>query len=331
MESGTKEVTTLACLRAGLTRRPETGAVFAALSIFVFFAIWAENFLTAKSMASTLTLTAELAIIAMAVTLLMIAGEFDLSVGSVLGISSVLVPYSIVNYGLPPELAILVALGVAALIGLLHGLIVVRVGIPSFIVTLGGLLFWRGMVAVITEGFPLSLPDSGGIFDFFGHRFSSGLNVSVFWFLVVGVVLSVLLTRTRWGNWIFASGGNERAARGMGVPVDRVRVALFMLTAGAAGLVGVIQIARFNVVDPARGTSLELEAIAAAVIGGARLTGGYGSVIGTALGCLMLGMIRNGLVLGGVAGYWYTTIIGALIVVAVLINQLAGRTKDPRK
>lgn len=308
-----------------LVERPEAGALAAAIALFAFFSVWADRFLTVDSMASTLAIAAELGIVAMAVTLLMIAGEFDLSVGSVLGISSVLVPYSMVEYDVPAGLAVVLGLGIAVAIGALNGILVVTLRIPSFIVTLGALMFWRGIIAVITKGFPVPVPDSA-VFEPFSHRFESGINASAFWFAALIVVMTLLLSKTTFGNHTLASGGNERAARGLGVPVDRVRVLLFMGTAAAAGLVGVMQAGRFGSVDATRGQGLELEAIAAAVIGGTRLTGGYGSVIGTALGCLMIGMIRNGLALGGVASYWYTAIIGLLIVGAVVINKVAGRS-----
>jgi simple sugar transport system permease protein len=309
-----------------LTGRPETGALVATLAVFVFFALWADNFLTTQSVASTVTIAAELAIVSMAVTLLMIAGEFDLSVGSVLGFSSMIVPWLVVNHDVPIILAVLAGLGAALTIGFINGLVVITMRIPSFIVTLGALLFWRGVLQVITEGFPVVVPNSQ-VWDVFSYRFESGFNVSALWFAAMAVVLAYLLTTTKTGNWIFASGGNERAARGMGVPVDRLRLALFMLTAFSAGLAGLIQAGRFNSVDSLRGDGLELQAIAAAVIGGARLNGGYGSVIGTALGCLMIGMIKNGLALGGVASFWFQAIVGLLIVGAVIVNQVAGRTR----
>lgn len=314
-------------LRRVLAGRPETGALAATLTVFVVFALWADRFLTRQSFASMLTLAAELAIVAMAVTLLMVAGQFDLSVGSVLGVSSVLVPWFMINHDVPAFLAIGIALAAGLTIGFLNGLVVITMRIPSFIVTLGALLFWRGVLFVVTEGFPLSVPREAKAFDYFSHRFESGFNVSALWFGALAVVLTYLLVGTKFGNWIFASGGNERAARSMGIPVDRVWLALFMLTGLFAALAGVIQVGRFISVDANRGQGLELEAIAAAVIGGSRLTGGFGSVIGTALGCLMIGMIRNGLILAGVASYWFTAIIGLLIVLAVIVNQVAGRTR----
>jgi simple sugar transport system permease protein len=303
-----------------LVGRPEGGVVAATLCVFFFFAVWADDFLTTESIASTLALTAELGIVAMAITLLMIAGEFDLSVGSVLGMSSVLVPWLVTTHDVPVAVAVLAGFAAALSIGFLNGILVVTTKIPSFIITLGALLFWRAVVFVITKGFPISVPDGGILFDIFSYRFSNGLYVSAFWFVGVGIALAFVLSRMKLGNWIYASGDNEGAARGMGVPVARLRLGLFMLTAGAAGLVGMIQLSRFGSVDSNRGTGLELETIAAAVIGGGRLNGGYGSVLGTALGCLMIGMIRNGLALAGVASYWYNGIVGLLLVVAVVIN-----------
>jgi simple sugar transport system permease protein len=160
-----------------LIERPEAGALAATVALFAFFSVWADEFLTVDSIASTLAVAAELGIVAMAVTLLMIAGEFDLSVGSVLGISSVLVPYSMVEYGLPALPAIGLGLAVATAIGALNGILVVRLRIPSFIVTLGALMFWRGVVNVITKGFPVPVPESA-VFEPFSHRFDSGFGWS---------------------------------------------------------------------------------------------------------------------------------------------------------
>jgi simple sugar transport system permease protein len=310
-------------------RRPESGAVVGTGILFVVFTIWAPNFLSLQSMASIMTIAAELAVVAMGVTLLMVAGEFDLSVGSVLGVSSVMVPWLMLQ-GFAPPVAILAALLFAALIGLVNGLIVTKGGIQSFIVTLGGLFWWRGVLFAITEGFPVQVDRSEPWFQPFSARFQYGFHASIFWFVALALILSFVLLRTRYGNWIFATGGNKKAAQQRGVPVDRVKISLFVLTAILAGLTGIMQMGRFSSVDSLRGTLFELEAVAAAVIGGALLSGGYGSVLGTALGCIMLGMIRNGLVLAGVPGYWYRAFIGLLIVIVVIINVRSGRVAPPR-
>ena len=311
-----------------LARRSEFGALVSAIIVFVTFSIWAELWLTPESIGSILVVATELGIVAVAVTLLMVSGEFDLSVGSVLGVSSILVPWLMVTLNAPAFIAILCAFAAAITIGSIHGLIVITARIPSFIVTLGGLLFWRGVVYIITDGFPVNVPRQDPLLKAFSYRFESGFDVSLFWFIGLAAFVTFLLMGTRFGNWIFASGGNEHAARSLGVPVDRVRWSLFVLTSSCACLAGIVQVGRFSSVDANRGLSLELEAIAACVIGGASLHGGVGSVIGTILGCLIVGMIRNGLALAGVANYYYQSVIGLLIVVAVIINQFAQRRAE---
>ena len=312
-----------ATARSLLIGRPETGALFGAILMFTFFAFYADNFTTRTSLAGLASITAELGILSAGVTLLMIAGHFDLSVGSVLGFSSVIAPYLILNYETNPFVAVLVAVGAAISIGFLNGVLVVGTRIPSFIVTLGTLLIWRSVLLRITEGFPVAVDKDTLVFKLFFR----GYQVSFLWFIGVVVVLSFLLLRTRFGNWIFAAGGNERSARSMGVPVDRVWIILFIVTALCACLMGLIQVGRFNTVEATRGTGLELQAIAAAVVGGARLNGGYGSVLGAGLGAAMIAMIQQGLVLSGIANYWLNFAVGLLIIIAVIINQQLGRSR----
>ena len=318
-------------LRGLLIGRPETGALFGAIVIFVVFSFVADNFTSRASIAGMASITAELGIVSMGVTLLMIAGHFDLSVGSVLGFSSVIAPYLMLNYDTNPLLAVLCAVGAAITIGLANGFLVVTTRIPSFIVTLGTLLIWRSVLLRITQGFPVQVEKETTIFKIFAYRveegFFRGYQVSVLWFLAVIVVLSFVLLRTSFGNWIFAAGGNERAARSMGVPVDRVWIVLFVVTALCAALMGLIQVGRFNTVEALRGQGIELQAIAAAVIGGARLNGGYGSVLGAALGAAMIAMIQQGLILAGIASYWLNFAVGALIIGAVILNQVLGRSR----
>ncbi|HEV8685877.1 MAG TPA: ABC transporter permease [Gaiellaceae bacterium] len=320
--------------RGLLTGRPETGALFGAAVMFVIFAFIApssDTFTSRIALSGLLSITAELGIVAMAVTLLMIAGHFDLSVGSVLGFSSFIVPYLMLEYGYSIWVAALIAVGVAISIGLINGMLVVTTRIPSFIVTLGTLLIWRGVLLGISGGEPAHVEQESILFKIFSYRIESGpfrgYQVSVLWFIGVMVVLTFVLLRTRFGNWIFASGGNERSARSMGVPADRVWLVLFVLTAIAAFLSGLIQVGRFNVVEATRGQGYELQAIAAAVIGGARLNGGYGSVVGAGLGALMIAMIQQGLVLSGIASYWLQVAVGALIIGAVIVNQVLGRSR----
>jgi simple sugar transport system permease protein len=312
-------------IAAVLRERPETGAIVAAVALIVVFSLVANYFLSMPSIASMATVAAELGIVAMAVTALMIAGEFDLSIGSILGFSSMIVAWLITRADCPAFLAILSGLVAGTLMGVINGVIVATTQVPSFVVTLGAMLFWRGVGFVLTDALTLSLSSLSPVFDIFSYRFDNGLQISALWFIALLLIWSAVLLRSKFGNWVFASGGNERAARGLGVPVDRVRITLFGVAGLSSALVGIIQLGEYHSVDSLRGTGVELNAIAATAIGGARLYGGYGSVVGTALGCLIVAVINNGLVLAGVASYWYSLAIGLLIVVSVVINQLLRR------
>lgn len=315
----------LGAVRRLLATSGEIGAVGATLAVFVVFAVTTPNFLTLPSFSSILIIAAEIGVIAIPMTLLMIAGHFDLSSGSVLGFSSLLLPFLVVNYNVQADFALLAAFIAALVIGYLNGAISVRFRLPSFIVTLGSLLFWRAATFVMTGGFPISLPKQPGVISIFSFRLGNGFYASALWFALFVVIFTFVLARTKIGNWVFASGGNERAARSLGVPVDRLWIGLFVLTAAGAAIAGFMQVGRFNSVDALRGAGIEQQVIAAAVIGGVRLTGGYGSVIGTALGCLMFGMIRNGLVLAGLGSYWFEGITGLILVGAVVVNQWLAR------
>ena len=306
-----------------LTEKSAFGAAMAGLVTFAAFVIIAPHFLSGNSIASILAIAAELGIVAVGVTLLMIGGEFDLSVGSVLGLSALSVPL-LMSFGLPAILAVLTGFAIAATIGAINGVIVARTLAPSLIVTLGALFFWRGVVLMTTGGFPVAVQRDDPLFVLFSSEIY-GVNVSVIWLVAVVLLGSFLLYRTRLGNWIFATGGNPTAARQMGVPTTRVKVTLFMIASVLAALAGMIQMTRFGSVDALRGQGVELTAIAATVIGGTRLQGGAGSVWGTAFGVLTLAMIQLGLLLAGIPGYFYQATVGLLLIVAVLINLYIGR------
>ena len=314
------------------TKHPEAAAGLATLVMFGLFSWWGTNFLTIYSVNIMLVILAEWGIVALGFTLLMISGEFDLSVGSVLALSGILVMF-MVNAGLPVPIAVVIMLILGVAIGLLNGLIVVKLGIPSFIVTLAAMLFWRGVILVITKGFPVSfnLDRSTAthvqvpFLEIFSYRFENGFNISVLWSIGVAVMLTLILQRTRFGNWIFATGGNKLAAIQAGVPVNRVKLILFGLTAGLASLAGIIQMSRLGDVDPLRAELIELRAIAAIVVGGTLLFGGYGSILGTVFGVLLIGIVGQGLVMAGVPGTLFEGFLGVLIVVGVIINTMAQR------
>jgi ribose/xylose/arabinose/galactoside ABC-type transport system permease subunit len=310
-------------LMRSLAERSAFGAAAAGLVTFVVFVVVAPNFLSGNSITSILAIAAELGIVAVGVTLLMIGGEFDLSVGSVLGLSALSVPL-LMSGGLPAILAVMIGFLIAATVGAISGVIVARTLAPSLIVTLGGLFFWRGVVLMLTGGFPVAVKQDDPLFVLFSSEIY-GVNVSVFWLIAVVLLGSFLLYRTRLGNWIFATGGNPTAARQMGVPTARVKVTLFVIASCLAALAGMIQMTRFGSVDALRGQGVELVAIAATVIGGTRLQGGAGSVWGTAFGVTTLAMIELGLLLAGIPGYFYQATVGLLLILAVLVNLYIGR------
>jgi simple sugar transport system permease protein len=299
--------------------RPEFGPFV--LLVVELAGFWAINpdFLSGQNISNTLAFTVELGLIALTMTLLMTSGEFDLSVGSLFGFSPVLM-WTLFNGGLTSlPVAFAIAMAVAALIGLVNGWFVTKLKIPSFLVTLGMLLVVRGTALFITDGFPQRTWSASGqwlaqalVGDFYVGGFR--VYMSLFWFIGAAIALSYVLTETKAGNWILATGGNAGAARARGVNVNATKVALFVLSSLMASLAGVISSIRTSAANPNSGTGYELEVIAMVVIGGTALTGGRGTIIGTVLGIFILRVMRNGIVLIGVPGLAYNIFIGAIIL-----------------
>jgi simple sugar transport system permease protein len=318
--------------RAGLLRRllarPELGAVAGAILVWVFFALVAGNrgFLTLDGTASYLAVASELGILAVAVSLLMIAGEFDLSIGSIIGASGMVIAMLNIEYGWPLWAAIVMAIAFSLVAGFLNGLVVVWTRLPSFIVTLASLFIFRGLTIGITRlvtgrtqlgGIDTDAPVVSWLFGGEIGRFS----VSIVWWLALAALATWVLLRTRVGNWIFGAGGAPDASRNLGVPVNRLKIGLFMTTAFSACLVAILQVVNFGGADVLRGTGQEFQAIIAVVIGGTLLTGGYGSAIGAVFGALIFGMVRQGIVITGVNADWFQVFLGAMLIVAVLVNN----------
>jgi len=310
--------------------RPELGPfILLLIEIFVFWAI-NPDFLSPQNISNTLAFTVELGLIALAMTLLMTAGEFDLSVGSVFGFSPVLM-WTLFNSGVAPlEGAFLIGLVVAALIGLVNGLFVTQLKIPSFLVTLGMLLVVRGTALFITDGFPQRTWKADGqwLAEALVGDFTIGgfrLYASLFWFIAAVVILGYVLTQTKFGNWIQASGGNPGAARARGVNVNATKIGLFVLCSVMAALSGIISSIRTSAANPNSGTGYELEVIAMVVIGGTALAGGRGTIIGTVLGILILRVMRNGIIMIGVPGLAYNIFIGAIILGMMALHSWLER------
>ena len=309
---------------------PEFGPLVLLIAELLIFAIIKPAFLSGLNISNILTFTVELGLIALAMTLLMTSGEFDLSVGSVFGFSAVIM-WTLFNSGvMPMEVAFLVAIALALLIGWVNGFFVTRLNIPSFLVTLGMLLVVRGSALYITSGFPQRTWSAEGVwlanvlvgeFSILGFR----IYMSVFWFALFAIATHYLLTQTRSGNWVQAAGGNANAARARGVNVDRTKVLLFMFSAAMSAFAGIISSIRTSAANPNSGTGYELEVIAMVVIGGTVLTGGRGTIIGTVLGIFILRTMRNGIVMIGVPGLAYNIFIGAIILGMMALHSWLER------
>ncbi len=309
---------------------PEFGPLILLLVMLVVFTSINPAFMSLTNISNALTFTVELGLIALAMTLLMTSGEFDLSVGSVFGFTPV-VMWTLFNTGTMSLFpAFVLAIFVALAIGMFSGLFVTRLNIPSFLVTLGMLLVVRGSALWLTSGFPQRTWKAGEQWLaelLVGDFYIGGLRIymSLIWFILIAVIFHLLLTRSRFGNWIQATGGNAGAARNRGVPIKRVKLLLFMLCSAMAGLAGVISSIRVSAANPNSGMGYELEVIAMVVIGGTVLTGGRGTIIGTVLGVLILRLMRNGIVLIGVPGLAYNIFIGTIILGMMALHAALER------
>ncbi len=299
---------------------PEIGAITMFLVIFGFFALLAPNFLSVSSLSGMLNLAAVVGTVAIGATVLMVAGEFDLSVGATMGLAA-MAYIQLCNLGVPEVLALTATFVFAGGIGLLNAAIVLRAKVSSFIATLGTLMVGRSLLVLWTGGNVVRLDEAGWVTALIAGRIhDGGLRMMALWFVVLIVVFHLVMTRRRFGNAVYAVGGNPSAARTMGVQVERVKVAAFLITSWLAAFAGVMQLSRIGSINALTGQGFELQAIAAAVVGGALLTGGYGSVLGTLFGALVAGMVRNGLILMGFDSRLATGLIGLVLIIAVIIN-----------
>lgn len=317
-----------------LLTRPELGAAGGVIVVWAFFAIIAgdSGFLSLRGAATYLEVSAELGILAIAVALLMIAGEFDLSIGSMIGATSMTMAILSGQFGVSVWISMFLALVLALVVGYLNGYVVIKTNLPSFIVTLASLFIIRGATIgfsrLITGRTQIGNVDEAPGFLLAEAIFASevqigaaGFPISIAWWLGLAALATWVLLRTPQGNWIFGIGGDANAARNVGVPVNNMKIALFMTTAVAAWLVAVIQLTSFTGADVLRGEIREFFAIIAVVIGGTLLTGGYGSAIGAVFGALIFGMVRQGIVFAGVDADWFQVFLGGMLLVAVLINN----------
>jgi simple sugar transport system permease protein len=306
--------------------RPEAGGVISVIVVFAFFAVMAgqNGFLTTLGTAGWLDTASELGIVAIPIGMLMIAGEFDLSVGSVVGASSMIVAMVSGYYNLSPWLGVALAFLFAALVGLANGLIVVWTKLHSFIVTLATMLMviggMLGIGIALTGSTSISAIPSGSAAVLLTSKWM-GFQISIIYWIVLTIAATYVMQRTSFGNWVYATGGNQQTARLAGVPTNRVKVILFVLTALGAALSGAIQTLTFQNGNITLGSSYVFTGIAASVIGGILLTGGYGSPVGTMSGALTYGIVSLGVFYLGWDADLAQLFIGLLLLLAVLANH----------
>lgn len=341
-----------------LIRRPELGAIAGLALVTIFFITIANP--TMFSLAGVMNFmvpAAQLGILAIGAALLMIGGEFDLSLGSMVAFAGLIFGTALVVWHVPLGVAILMTFAFAVAIGVVNAQIVLRTGLPSFIVTLaflfilrgltlvglkwasGGATQLRGMKEAVGDS-PLAAIFSGDTFEGLftwaaahdwiekfpnGAPMVTGVPVEILWFIGIALVATWILLRTRFGNWIFAAGGDAKAARNSGVPVARVKTILFITTAACATLVAILTVLDAGSTDARRGFQKEFEAIIAAVIGGCLLTGGYGSAIGAFFGSIIFGMVMIGLSYTTIDQDWYLVFLGGMLLIAVIFNNIVRK------
>jgi simple sugar transport system permease protein len=338
-----------------LLRKPEFASVAGAMFVFAVFGVFAHDsgMFAADGIVNWSQVSAYLGILAVGACLLMIAGEFDLSLGSMIGFAGMLMAIPAVYYGVPLWASILLAFAGSMALGALNGWIVVRTKLPSFIVTLAFLFILRGLTLMLSVGIANRTVVSG-VGDlvekdwlaqtlFAGTTFKwlmsflssvhivgilpngtpmvTGIPKVIIWWIVLAVAGAWVLVKTHFGNWIFSVGGDANAARNMGVPVKFVKISLFVLTSFCGCLFAVLQVCDIGSASADRGLQKEFEAIIAAVIGGCLLTGGYGSVIGACFGALIFGVVQMGITYTGAPPEMFRVFLGAMLLTAVLFNN----------
>jgi erythritol transport system permease protein len=322
----------------------EGRAFFALILIIAVFSFLSPYYFTVSNFLIMASHVAIFGILAIGMLLVILNGGIDLSVGSTLGLAGCIAGFlmqgvTLDSFGVilyPPVWAVVVmTCVVGALVGAVNGVLIAYLRVPAFVASLGVLYVARGIALLMTNGLTYNKlagrPELGNTgFDWLGFNRLGGVPIGVIVLAVLAILCGLVLSRTAFGRWLYASGGNERAAELSGVPVKRVKVAVYVLSGICAAIAGLVLSSQLTSAGPTAGTTYELTAIAAVVIGGAALTGGRGTIRGTMLGAFVIGFLSDGLVIIGVSAYWQTVFTGAVIVLAVLLNsiQYGGRAKS---
>lgn len=319
----------------------EGRALIALIVIIIIFSLLSDNYLTLSNLLVMTRHVALNAILAIGMLMVILNGGIDLSVGSTVGLSGVIAGVLLQGLGIPaldiilyPAVWVVIAcsLIIGTLVGFINGILITKFRVAPFVATLGMLYVARGAALLITDGrtFPKlqGSPELGNTgFNLIGNAAPLGVPMAVWVMLVIAAVAAFVLGKTAFGRWLYASGGNERAAELSGVPVKKVRVRVYMIAGFCAAIAGLIISSELTSAAPQTGDSYELNAIAAVVMGGAALSGGRGNIRGTLIGAFVIGFLADGLVIVGVSSYWQMVIKGAVIVMAVALDQLQQRLK----
>ncbi|MER7787894.1 MULTISPECIES: ABC transporter permease [unclassified Streptomyces] len=321
--------------------RPEIGALVAAVGVYLFFFAVAPTFRQADAFATVLYQGSTIGIMALAVSLLMIGGEFDLSAG--VAVTSSALTASMLSFQLTTNVwvGVVVALAVSLAVGLINGVLLIKTGLPSFLVTLASFLMLQGanlaVTKLLTDNVASDAINDMDGFDqaksVFASEVSIGgvdVKITVLWWLFFAAIATWVLLRTKFGNWIFAVGGSKESARAVGVPVTFTKIALFMTVGFAAWFVGMHLLFEYNTVQAGEGVGNEFYYIIAAVIGGCLLTGGYGSAIGAVLGAFIFGMVNQGIVYANWNPDWFKFFVGVMLLLATLVNLWVRRQATRR-
>jgi len=329
-------------LSSRLLGRPEIGALVAAIIIFIFFLALAPAFRSAESFFTVLYQSSVIGIVAVGVGLLMIGGEFDLSAGVIVYTAGLANSMFCWYFGINMWVGAVLSLAFCLLIGFLNGYLVMRTGIPSFLITLGTFFVLQGANLGVTK-LVTGTVSSEDVSQIAGYHslakiFSSSFKIgsvtvwgSVIWWILFVALAAWALQRTRVGNWIFAVGGNPDSARAVGVPVVRTKIGLFMTVSFLGWFVGMHQLYRFNTLQAGGGVGNEFLYIIAAVVGGTLLTGGFGNAIGVAIGAFIFGMTSLGIIYAGWDPNWFKAFLGVMLLLAVLVNLYVKRMSTMRK
>ncbi len=308
-----------------LSKVRELNVFIALIVVGALISLATPYFLTTNNLMGVFRSFSMTAIMSIGMAMVIITGGIDLSVGSVMGLSSLVTALGFA-YGLPTGLCIGGGLTVGVVFGAFNGLLITQIGLPPFIATLGSLSIGRGLMYIITRGVPVT-PDTPDLFAVLGQGYVGFVPVPVVIMVVMMIGFSILMRKTRFGRHVYATGGNEQAARLSGVKTSRVKLIVYILSAAIAALAGVISFSRYLSAEPASGFGGELDVIAAAAIGGASLSGGVGSVGGAVIGAALTGIIANGVVLMNINTYAQQAITGAVILIAVGLDVVRNRRK----